>query len=70
MHRSSLLIFLISYSKHLFDELVTAVMTLTSTNFGVVRTIYYRLYDTVAGIMVILNAFTGIDYNVRVVSTS
>lgn len=31
-----LLIFLINYSKHLFDELITVVMTLTGTHFRIV----------------------------------
>ncbi len=43
-----LLIFLINYSKHPFDELITAVMTFASTHFGVVRAVYYGLYDAVA----------------------
>ena len=57
-----LLIFLISYSKHLFDQLIAAIMALASTHFGIVRTICYCLDDTVAGIMLILSAFIRIAY--------
>jgi hypothetical protein len=31
-----LLLFLINYPKHLFGQLIVAIMTLTSTHFGVV----------------------------------
>jgi hypothetical protein len=51
------LLFLINYPKHLLYQLVAAVMTLTSTHVGVVRAIHYGLDDTVARIMLILNAF-------------
>ena len=57
--------FLINYPKHLFDQLVAAVMTLTSTHFGIVQAIYYGLNDTVARIMLILNAFIRIGYDVK-----
>jgi hypothetical protein len=40
-------------------------MTLTGTHFGSVRALYYDLDDAVAGIMVILNAFAGIGYDVK-----
>lgn len=60
-----LLTFLIDNPKHLFDQLVAAVMTLTSTHFGIVRAIYYGLNDTVARIMLILNAFIRIGYNAK-----
>jgi hypothetical protein len=60
-----LLTFLIDNPKHLFDQLIAAVMTLTSTHFGIVRAIHNGLDDTVAGIMLILNAFIRIGYNVK-----
>jgi hypothetical protein len=54
---AAVLLFLINYPKHLLYQLVAAVMTLTSTHVGVVRAIHYGLDDTVARIMLILNAF-------------
>jgi hypothetical protein len=41
-------------------------MTLASTHFGAVRTIYYCLDDTITQIMLILNAFIRIAYAVLV----
>jgi hypothetical protein len=37
-------------------------MTLANTHFGIVRTIYYSLDDTIAQIMLILSAFIRIAY--------
>jgi hypothetical protein len=53
---SLVLLFLINYSKHLLYHLVAAIVALTSTHLGVVRTLYWSLDHTIAGIMLILNA--------------
>jgi hypothetical protein len=60
-----LLIFLINYSKHLFGQLIAAVVTLTCAYFGVVGGIYYTFDYTIAGIMLILNAFIRSGNNVK-----
>ena len=60
-----LLLFLINYSKHLLYHLVAAIMALTSTHLGVVRTIYQSLDATIAGIMLILDAVIRIGHNVK-----
>jgi hypothetical protein len=60
-----LLIFLVNYSKHLLYHLVAAIMTLTVAHFGVVRTIQYCLDETIAGLMLILNAFIRIGHNIK-----
>ena len=64
-----LLLFLVNYPNHLLYQLVVAVMALTSTHVGVVRTIYYSLDHTVAGIMLILNEFIRGDNNVKYYQT-
>jgi hypothetical protein len=60
-----LLIFLVNYPKHLFGQLIAAVVTLTCTHFGNLRAIYYRLDDAIAGSVIVLYAFTGIAYDTK-----
>jgi hypothetical protein len=60
-----MLIFLINYSKHVFNKLVAAVMTLTIAHFGIVRAIYYSLDSAVAGIVLILGTFSRIVYVIK-----
>jgi ABC-type uncharacterized transport system permease subunit len=54
-----LLIFLVNYPKHLFGQLIAALVTLTCTYFGNLRAIYYRLNDVIAGSVVFLYAAVG-----------
>jgi hypothetical protein len=60
-----LLIFLVNYPKHLFGQLIAAIMTLTITHFGNLRAIYYRLDDAIAGIVIVLYAFSGIAHDTK-----
>jgi len=56
---------LIDYSKHLLNHLVTAIMALTVAHFGVVRTIYYCLDDTIAGIVLVFGTFSRFVYVIK-----
>lgn len=60
-----LLLFLINYPKHLFGQLIVAIMTLTSTHFGNLRVIYYRLNDAIAGSVIVLYAAAGIAHDTK-----
>jgi hypothetical protein len=60
-----LLIFLVNYPKHLFGQLIAAVVTLTCTHFGNLRGIYYRLNDAIAGSVIVLYAATGIAHDTK-----
>jgi hypothetical protein len=60
-----LLLFLINYPKHLFGQLIAAVVTLTNTHFGNLRVIYYRLNDAIAGSVIVLYAAAGIAHDTK-----
>jgi hypothetical protein len=54
-----LLVFLVNYPKHLFGQLIAAVVTLTCTHFGNPRALYYRLNAAIAGSVIVLYTATG-----------
>ena len=60
-----LLIFLVNYPKHLFGQVIAAVVTLTCTHFGNLRAIYCCLDDAIAGGMIVLYAVTGIAHDTK-----
>ncbi len=55
-----LLVFLVNYPKHLFGQLIAAVVTLTCTHFANLRALYYRLNAAIAGSVIVLYGATGI----------
>ena len=65
-----LLVFLVNYPKHLFGQLIAAVVTLTCTHFGNLRALYYRLNAAIAGSVIVLYEATGIAQGQSVVSTT
>ncbi len=58
-----LLIFLVNYSKHLFGQIIAAVVTLTCTHLGNLRAIYYCLNHAIAGSVIVLYAATRIAHD-------
>ena len=60
-----LLSFLVNYPKHLFGQLIAAVMTLTCTHFGNLRAPSYRLNAAIAGSVIVLYAATGIAQDTK-----
>jgi hypothetical protein len=60
-----LLSFLVNYPKHPFGQLIAAVVTLTSTHFGNLRALYYRLNVAIAGSVIVLYAATGIAQDTK-----
>jgi hypothetical protein len=60
-----LLSFLVNYPKHLFGQLIAAVVTLTCTHVGNLRALYYRLNAAIAGSVIVLDAATGIAHDTK-----